>query len=461
MSLARLSRSALRLSLPFALPLVAFACDGETTGIDDTDAQVDASEVRLGALTLDRGPVSPASSTPIQTSRPSAATASEGPLVVHLGPGAAASAPSPNAPTGLSPAELSPAELERRLHHAELELVQAIDAVRAAIVGEALRSDSRWFVHDGALVLSLAEGETVDPLHGAAFALPTGEGVFAAARPLDLAAVPLAHRALIGHTVRLFGLDREQCVATVTHLALEAHLTHEPELQWDDDGDELPPTPQSYTPEEVFAHGAVMLKARLRPLFGSCEGALWASPTDGPRPVIYRPVPLAARSASDRALTRRAIGAFRQTSVWSAAQARYLAQLYPGVHRPSPRWDTHESSGPEVTRFVGDDGDTLIQVSADTWQGCGDPGERGVALFRLENGTLRFVTGATGETAPAALVDLDRDGQPEVLYTSGDSMRLGRWTTTPEHPATADEYDTGETLEHFYVPDFTMHGCGC
>jgi hypothetical protein len=375
-----------------------------------------------------------------------------GPIVAHF---EARARPAP------APA-LDAAAVATLVANADVAVASTLASARVALATElGLTSNSRWFVHDGALVFEHTDSNPtvphlIDGRHGAPVAMPLGADRFGASRDLALGAVPLAHRLMLGQTVRVFDEQREVCVATVSSLSLEAHLTHIPESNWDDEGNPLEPTPLAYTPSEIFDNGVVLLKGQLVPLFGTCEGGLWATPVDAPSPTLYREA-----DAPDRSLTQRAIGAFRKTSVYTAIQKRYLDQFSADYPAPAPRWDILDGRRPEVRRFVGDNGDVLVAVTADTMDGCGSPGQSGLAVFRLTGTRLDFVTGSASGAVPTAFIDLEKDGHPEAIFADAHMKRSVRWSVTPSQPLAADDFESDEALDTLYIPDLTNYGCGC
>lgn len=424
----------LRHAVPFVLA-IAPACDASLESHSDSDAEViDASAYTLAPLgsSLETNHLAPRVAPPEPT-----------PLVVHF----EAERPGPE-PLGWSFTE----------EHVALA-TSTVTALMAEVPTAAAKSllGERHFLMDlGALVL--AHGEHYDPRWAAGPATTSpepGGDHFWATRPVDVAALPAPHRLLLGQTVRVYSESREVCVATVSGFSLEAALTHAPSPDWDDEGNPIEPKPLSYTAEEVFTEGLVMLKAELTPVFGSCIDGLWADLERDTRPRVY------TKGKADKALSRKALNAWRRSALYKTIDARYAEQFSADYPRPAGRWDEIEGSSPEVEVLTASD-DTLVVVSADSWGGCGSPGERGLAVFRVDGKELRFVTGVAGDTAPTAWLDLDNDGHPEALYRGDQMTRMVRFKLSAADPSSlSDLYDLTDTLESVYIPDYTDHGCGC
>lgn len=433
-----------------ALALIP-ACDGPLEGQSDAS---DAEVLGVGfhdAQALSVAPLSASALTPAPASDIDAQASSRpAPLVVHFERSSERQAPV--APPLASPAESARLELAQRSVATVLgQLTETAESAKSLLVGE-----RRFFVDAGALVL--AHGESYDAAWSGGPAVSTSAPdaeFFSATRPVDLAKLPLRHRLLLGQTVRVYSDSRETCVATVSGFTIEAALTHAPGFAWNDDGEPIDPEPLSYTADEVFADGLAMLKAELTPVFGDCSTGLWADTDSASRPRVY------TKADADKRLTRKALSAWRKSALYRTIDARYSEQFSAEYPRPAGRWDEAEGSRPEVSVHTAGD-DTLVVVSADSWQGCGGPGDRGLAVFRLVGDALHFVTGVAGDTAPDAWADVDHDGHPEAIYRGNQLTRMVRFKlSATDQSSLSDLYDLTDTLESIYIPDYTDHGCGC
>jgi hypothetical protein len=329
---------------------------------------------------------------------------------------------------------------------------QAIASAATPLVGS-----RRFFVHgDGLLVAHSDQYDSAWSAGPASLHWAPGSEFFSATRPLELAALPARHRALLGDTVRVYSENREVCVATVSGFTLAAELIHGPGIEWNEAGEVFDGKPLTYTAEEVFDYGIAMLKAELTPVFGDCSTGVWADLDSATRPLVY-----GEGAAADAHLTRRALQAWHKTALYRAIDRHYSEQFSAEWPRPAGRWEHVEGTLPLVQTFVAGS-DTLVVVSADSWQGCGGPGERGLVVFRQVGDTLEFVTGLAGDVAPQAWVDIDRDGRPEAIYKSDRHTSLvGLKVGVDSAEVLEDLYQLTEPLESVFYPDLTNYGCGC
>jgi len=329
--------------------------------------------------------------------------------------------------------------------------------------GVAALTGAPWLLVDGRLVL--AQMSSIEPAW--APGVPTlarrptadDDGLFVAQKALAPMALPSAHRALVGATVKVFDLEREVCVARVTGLELEARLVHHPEAIFGEDDQPLPRPEHDAT--AVFELGVPMLLARLEPIVGAaadCARGLWAAPVLAPSPTLF------ARAAIDKSLSRLAVRAFRALPTWRERQHDFVT-FYgddPSEPRPTTRWDA--AARHETVRFLSRDGAReILAVTADTWDGCGSNGQRLTALFDVvrDGGNARLVPLASHAWTgiPDGLVDLEGDGAIELV---GEGA-IFRWhddrpAASPDNAYSDERY---EEVRRLTVPDITMYGCGC
>ena len=426
---------------PIALVLAfAPACDAALESHSDADVDTgDASGFHAAPLVL---PSLAVAETSTGSTSPASPDLGRAPVVAHF------------EGRRLDP-EPTPDRVSDAQHSVATQAVAGLIASVPVAAARSLIGERRFLMDVGGLVL--AHGEDYDPRWSAGPATTSpepGGDTFWASRPVDEAALPAKHRLLLGQTVRVYADSREVCVATVSGFSLEASLVHASSPDWDDEGNPIEPTPLSYTAEEIFTEGLAMLKAELTPVFGQCIDGLWADLDRDTRPRVY------TKSKADNALSRKALRAWRKSTLYKTIDANYGEQFSADYPRPAGRWDEIEGSRPEVELLTAHD-DTLVVVSADSWGGCGSPGERGLAVFRVDGDALRFVTGVVGDTAPNAWFDLDNDGHPEALYSGPQMTRMVRFKVTADPSSMNDVYDLTDTLESVYIPDYTDHGCGC
>ncbi|MCC6623017.1 MAG: hypothetical protein IT385_17290 [Deltaproteobacteria bacterium] len=335
--------------------------------------------------------------------------------------------------------------------------------------GVAALTGAPWLVIDGRL--AIAHMNAVEPAWSTGVPRlvtrpgPSADdgGLFVARKTLVPDALPSAHRALVGATVKLFDHEREVCVARVAGLELEARLIHNP-ADWGFDDEADRPSPPDHDATSVFELGVPMLLARLDPVSGTaddCARGLWAAPVESPTPTLFARAPM---EKMDKSLSRLAVRAFRALPTWRERQHDFVT-FYgddPSEPRPTTRWDANATH--DMVRFLSRDGAReVLAVTANTWDGCGSSGQHLTALFDVvrDGGRARLVPIASHAWSdiPAGLVDLEADGRLELL---GDGV-VYRWhdDRAPASPDNGYADERYEEVRRLTVPDITMYGCGC
>jgi hypothetical protein len=163
---------------------------------------------------------------------------------------------------------------------------------------------------------------------------------------------------------------------------------------------------------ELGADGAV-LAAPIETDGPPCEGALYARAASAGTPRIFGPV------SPDDPERERALAAFRSLPMHRAIQRDYAT--YDGVDRRAP-WDTYASAAPETVLFIDRAGRrVMVSVFARVRSDCASFNATAWALWEEVEGTLTPRTDVAHATAyqPRAIVDLDGDGQVEIVIEDG------------------------------------------
>jgi hypothetical protein len=152
-----------------------------------------------------------------------------------------------------------------------------------------------------------------------------------------------------------------------------------------------------------------------------CEGAAWARAASLPAPAIV------TGREPDAEMRAAALKKFRALPEWKTIQKSYLEQPAKDVKT----WEDFPDgkSAVEVVAFdviIGGRPVTYVSVSAAVFQGCGDFAGDLWALWEIRNKawTLENTPGS-GTVRPAAFVDTDGDGVPEILFDGGEAGDLG------------------------------------
>ncbi|MDX2093752.1 MAG: hypothetical protein SFX73_38295 [Kofleriaceae bacterium] len=252
--------------------------------------------------------------------------------------------------------------------------------------------------------------------------------VYAAVAPVALAALPAELSPWQGRTVLVDGT----CKARVVGFAEVARASGDApgiEEYWNLSEDERPASPPAWTLEDLM-NDEVILAAKL----DGCAGT-WARSTD------YQPAQV-ARAVSSPSLETDAIAD--------------LLAIDDGADPIQDAWkemggegDWRESVDIEAKTFEHPDtGEKWIFASAYKEGSCGDPSASKMAAYRVTaSGAVQRFTELdyAGETLQE-VVDLDGDGQPELVFGSGGSATLVD-LANKEHASIA-------------VP-FHTYGCGC
>lgn len=152
----------------------------------------------------------------------------------------------------------------------------------------------------------------------------------------------------------------------------------------------------------ALAEGHGLLVARLLPVRGDCSNAIWAS--------RRRPDHGSRFSVDEDALVRafRALDGYRALAeAWHAIRAH-------DDEADVDRWD--ERRGARSIRTFASDGRRFALVMGRAHLGCGDFTGILWALYEETAHGLSPVHRELGPHAPDGLIDLDRDGVPEVLF---------------------------------------------
>jgi len=154
-----------------------------------------------------------------------------------------------------------------------------------------------------------------------------------------------------------------------------------------------------------------------------CKGATWARLQSLPTPDVWSP------TRAERPLAQRALREFRKLAGWKTLQTDFLS---PDPEEPPHvgRWDEHQNTHPKVMRLG-----SLVYVSAQAGDDCGDFGGSLWAIWELVGDKLVPRNAPLGNDAiePAAAVDVDGDGIPEILFDEGLVRRSGDLYGAPDH----------------------------
>jgi hypothetical protein len=229
------------------------------------------------------------------------------------------------------------------------------------------------------------------------------EGLFeSAARKVDVAKLPEELRSWNGRRVRLFDFDRQICEASITGFRFVRRVSpHFSEKQeWKEGG-----ASKKSIAKQVWAlgEGGGMLLGTLDQR-KACKDGKWARAGELPVPAIVSPEPAGP-------LEPAVLAAFRKLPAWQKMQKEFEADGRKGS------WDEYDGASPEVKRLGG----RLVFVTASSGSGCSDWGGSLWALWEVSGSklTLRTDPDQTGSISPMCGVDLDGDGQLEILFDDG------------------------------------------
>ncbi|HWO20571.1 MAG TPA: hypothetical protein VNO30_17495 [Kofleriaceae bacterium] len=254
------------------------------------------------------------------------------------------------------------------------------------------------------------------------------DGVYAVVAPVTTAALPAELRAWAGRTVLVDGV----CRARVVGFAEVSRISGEPPEPDRDDTDEADAgeddAPATWTIESV-TDANVVLAARL----DDCTGT-WARSTD------YSPAAVAAKLDAPE-LEATARKELLARSDFDPTQEAWAKEGGEGDWRDAAEVVTHVYQHPLT-------GERWVFAQARHPGGCGEPGFGMMAAYRASaDGTVRRVADLEfGYDDIAEVVDVDGDGQPELVLGGGNSAEL---------VDLANKHYDSISVEHRY------YGCGC
>jgi hypothetical protein len=249
------------------------------------------------------------------------------------------------------------------------------------------------------------------------------DGVYAVVAPVTTAAMPAELRAWAGRSVLVDGVCRARVVgfAEVSRIAGDPADPYRDDL---DEGDE----PATWTIESVTDSG-VVLAAEL----DGCTGT-WARSTE------YAPAAVAAKIDAP-ALEEAAREELLARNDFDPTQEAWTEAGGEGDWRDAAEVVTQAYQHPLTD-------ERWVFVQARRHGGCGDPGFDLMAAYRANaDGTVRRVADlAFGYDDIAEVVDIDGDGQPELMLGGGNDAEL---------VDLANERHDSISVEH------RSYGCGC
>ncbi len=252
-------------------------------------------------------------------------------------------------------------------------------------------------------------------------------GVHAVVAPVATSAMPADLRAWAGRRVIVDGT----CRARIIGFATVARVSGEPPGMYDEDREEReePTTDPTWTREQIADNGDVVLAARL----DGCSGT-WARSEDySPAAVaVAVQAPELQEAARRDLLARRAVDPTQETWIEGGGEGdwRDAAEVISHVYQhplTDERW---------------------VFVQARHPGHCGEAAFDVMSAYRAnDDGTVRRVADLSyGYDDIAQVVDLDGDGQPELILGSGDNAEL---------VDLADERHSSISVPYSY------EGCGC
>jgi len=383
---------------PFVSPLVAAglalaACDyqeHEGASDDAADAGPDVW-IQTGALGADPASGMLVAGAPdYSLADPELARLSDLVVLGAAGGGAVRVVHGPNGPLLLGPGDREP----------------IVDRIADAPAGSAPAADDdprvaagRWHVAHGRPVV--VEGAAVDLAWAVARPSPAPHGpaaghAFAARLAVDEARLPPEVLALRDATVRVFDAEREVCIARVTGFELQARLVHEPLGPWD----------PAYSDAEIFARGLRTLEAVVSPLAGApdaCARGVVAVGVGAPSPRTF------AEIDTPRALAARAVDALCALPAWRA-HTREVDLEGPDTNASWTERCRSLDRRATVRTFESRDGQRFTLVADDGF----------TAGFVVDGKRLRGAGSFMLSHRPAAVIDLQADGVPELVMPALD-----------------------------------------
>lgn len=254
---------------------------------------------------------------------------------------------------------------------------------------------------------------------------------------LDMSAVPPSLSDWTGRNVEAYGAHGSVCRANVGRLRLVAQLRDETFAE------DAAPELRALRATEVWDDGRRLLVARLHPVDeDDCEGATWARLDEGPPPRIYR------RGVATPRERAAAHAAFSNAPEGSSFLAEHAAMEQDREDVPSleaslevDTWTSHASE----ERW------TSLQAQGHDVYGCGAVSPRWslvAARSRLDD---RPSAGSSHEGHIRSVLDLDRDGQPEMLLGPSDD----------DSGSTLLSSQQGHWVEIATLPEIPFFGCPC
>jgi hypothetical protein len=275
----------------------------------------------------------------------------------------------------------------------------------------------------GETYLRLSEVERASA-RGAARMVDDGEDLLAVVAGVEPHALPAHLRSWVGRDVVVDG----ECQARVVGFAEVSRVSGPPPRLWDDEEEDEREAPD-WTAASIVEHGGVTLAARL----DRCEG-MWARATD------YSPAAIAARIEAP-ALEAAARAELLARAEHDAVQDQWRDSGGEGDWRDAASITTGAYLHPHTE-------ETWIFVRAVNDGPCGEPNVARMAAYRVVAGKPRpFAELDFAYSTILQVVDLDGDGQPELILGESDHVRV---------VDLANEYHTA-----IDVPSFADHGCGC
>ena len=227
--------------------------------------------------------------------------------------------------------------------------------------------------------------------------------------------LPEPLKAWKGRKVALYGPQGKVCEGAVTGLALLAEaVPHFGIVQgWNGEQGERKLT-DDQTAEEIWrlaADRGRRLVGLLDVDAGKCAGARFGRDAARSAPAVYRANP------ADGPLGATALAAFRALPAYQAVTRQFRSEGKAGD------WETYSGGKPTIITYVHPDAGTrYVLLHAEAGSGCGDFRGELWAIWQvtgpLAKPTLVLLSGAErpGEGfVPTVAVDLDGDGQPELV----------------------------------------------
>jgi hypothetical protein len=231
-------------------------------------------------------------------------------------------------------------------------------------------------------------------------------------RAVDSKRLPPEILAWKGRAVTAFNFDGDRCDAKVAGFQLIGKVT--PHFgtveEWRDQ-----------SPARAAAEAWELAGKVLVGVLEGCDGAVWARAANLPAPKIV------TGHEPDPELRAAALEKFRALPEWKQIQKSYLAEPAKGV----ARWEDYPD-GKSATEVVAFDltaqgkSATYLSVSSAVFDSCAGFAGDLWALYRVDRpgggGKIKLTpknSPGHGTVRPAAFVDTDGDGEPELLFDGG------------------------------------------